>query len=554
MTRAADVLVDTLALHGVDRVFCVPGESYLSVLDALHDHDDIQVVSCRHEGGAGFMAVADAKLTGKPAVAMVSRGPGACNASIAVHTAEQDAVPLVLLIGQVPRADLGRGAFQEVDYKVTFGDMAKFIEEVHEPQDLAKTVAKALQVVQRGTPGPAVIVLPEDMLLDAVDGGGANPLSVDRPKATNEQIQAVASALGRAEKPLLIAGGMLRPGSARTALLALSEIWSVPVATSFKNQDIFPNGHEHFAGHLGYGIPASIRETLEDADLIVAVGTRLGDVSTQGYLLPQAPQPRQPLIHVYPDDAHLDHVFDTAHSICADPEDFLLRLGGVNAPPAPDGRGEWLKRLCAAQRKMAEWQPAEAPDGINFGYVIQGFCKHLKDDAIITMDAGNFNSWVHRYFPFKTSNELLGAVSGAMGLGVPSAVAAALRYPDRQVATVCGDGGTLMTGNELATAVQYGAKVRIFVSNNKSYGTIRLHQEKSFPGRIEATALVNPDFAKWADSFGAKGLRIDKAEDADRVVAEAFAHDGPVVVDVAASLEHLSAYTNLSSLKPGAAG
>ena len=429
----------------------------------------------------------------------------------------------------------------------------KHVEEVHEPKNLSKVVAQAFQIAQEGTPGPVVVVLPEDMLLDPVEGAGTAPMALQKPVATDDQVRAVAAAIAKAKRPLLIGGGLLRSPGGRTALLACSEVWSTPVATSFKNQDIFPNEHDHFAGHLGYGIPASIRETLEDADLIVAVGTRLGDVTTQGYLLPEAPQPRQPLIHIYPDSEHLDHVFETSQSICADAEDFLARLAGINAQEPPKGRGEWLKRLRDANRKMMEWKPWSASDGVNFGHVVSAFRNQLRDDAIITMDAGNFNSWVHRYYPFKQTQVLIGAVSGAMGLGVPSAVAAALRYPDRQVVTVCGDGGTLMTGNELAAAVQYGAKVRIFVSNNKCYGTIRLHQEKSFPGRVEATTLVNPDFAKWAESFGALGLRIDKPEDADPALAEALAHDGPVVIDVNASLEHLSAYTNLSSLKPGKA-
>ncbi|MAO55810.1 MAG: acetolactate synthase [Rhodospirillaceae bacterium] len=553
MKRAADVLVDTMVGHGVDRVFCVPGESYLSVLDAMHGRNEVQVVACRHEGGAGFMAVADAKLTGGTGVAMVSRGPGACNASIAVHTSQQDAVPFVLFIGQVPRADLGRGAFQEVDYSVTFGDMAKFIEEVHDPERLPAAVAEAFKAANEGTPGPSVIVLPEDMLMDEIEGAAAEPLAIDPPKATDEQIKAVAAALGRAKKPLIIAGTLLRPDSAREALLACSKVWSLPVATSFKNQDLFPNDHDHFAAHLGYGVPASIRETLEDADLIVAVGTRLGDVVTQGYLLPLAPQPKQPLIHVYPDAEHLDHVFETAQAICADPEDFLLRLAGVKPDTVPQGRGEWLKRLRDAHRKLSEWKPWTAPDGVDFGRVIHAFTEQLGDDAVFTMDAGNFSSWLHRYYSFKPTHQMLGAVSGAMGMGVPSGVAAALRHPDRQVVTLCGDGGTLMTGNELATAVQYGAKVRVFVSNNRSYGTIRLHQEKTFPGRVEATDLKNPDFAAWAESFGAKGLTIRTPEETEKVVAEALAHDGPVVVDVHSSLEHISAYTNLTSLKPGAA-
>lgn len=550
MRRAADALAATLVLHGVDRVFCVPGESYLALLDALHDRDEIQVVACRHEGGAGFMAVADAKLTGAPGVALVSRGPGACNAAIAVHTAEQDAVPMILFVGQVPRGDLGRGAFQEVDYRVTFGDMAKHVEEVHEPKRLAKAVAQAFQIAQEGTPGPVVVVLPEDMLVDPAEETGVSPLPLERPRATDEQVKKAAAALGRADRPLLIGGNALRSAAGRAALVACSEAWRVPVATSFKNQDIFPNAHDHFAAHLGYGVPASIRETLQDADLILAVGTRLGDVTTQGYLLPQAPQPQQPLIHVYPDPEHLDHVFDTMLPICGDPVDFLIRLtASAPKPSATNGRGKWLKTCRDAQRAMAQWKAWTAPDGVDFGHVVAAFLERLRDDAIVTMDAGNFNTWVHRYFCFKPTQVLIGAASGAMGLGVPSAVAAALRHPDRQVVSVCGDGGALMTGNELATAVQYGARVRVFVSNNKSFGTIRLHQEKAFPGRTEATDLCNPDFAKWAESFGARGLSIRRPEDALPVLDEALAHEGPVVVDVAASLQHISAYSNLAGLR-----
>ncbi|MEK9673002.1 MAG: thiamine pyrophosphate-dependent enzyme [Rhodospirillaceae bacterium] len=549
MNRAADALADTLVLHGVDRAFCVPGESYLALLDALHDRDEVQVVACRHEGGAGLMAVADAKITGRPGIAMVSRGPGACNAAIAVHTAEQDAVPLVLIVGQVPRADLGRGAFQEVDYKVTFGDMAKLIEEVHDPKRLTEVVSEAFRVAQEGTPGPVVIVLPEDMLFDKVDGAGAKPKPLEKPKATDSQVKDVATAISKAERPLLIAGTALRHPEGRAALLAAAEAWNLPVATSFKGQDMFPNDHDNFAAHLGYGVPAMIRETLEQADLIVAVGTRLGDVTTQGYLLPLAPQPRQPLIHVYPDDQRLDNVFDTALPVCAEPEDFLVRLTASNPPPPPKGRGEWLKTCRDVQRNLSEWKAWTAPDGVDFGHVIAAFSQRLKKDAVITMDSGNFNSWVHRYFSFKPTQMLLASIAGAMGLGVPAAVAAALRYPDRQVVTVCGDGGMLMTGNELATAVQCGARVRIFVANNKSYATIRLHQEKAFPGRVQSTELQNPDFAKWGESFGALGLRIDAPEDALPALDKALAHDGPVVIDVTTSLEHISAFTNMSNLK-----
>ncbi|MBI1985593.1 MAG: acetolactate synthase [Rhodospirillales bacterium] len=545
---AAQALVETLYRHGVDRVFCVPGESYLAALDALYDRPEIQTVACRHEGGAGFMAVADAKMTGRPGIVFVSRAPGAGNAAVAVYTAREDAVPLLLFIGQVPLSDRGMGAFQEVNYDKLFGDIAKSVVEVTDPGQLAPATAEAFRVARSGTPGPVVVAMPEDMLTLPAQAEAIGPLPVARPTPSDAEVSRIAERLVRAERPLLIAGGNVATPKARRALQAASEAWRVPVAVSFKHQDLFINEHPHFAGHLGYGMPSSVVETLGGADLILAVGTRLGEVTTQGFKLPKAPKPDQPLIHVYPDKAWFGRRFETAISVVSGAAPFLEALVARNAPEPPVGRDAWLKQAHAVYAHLAPWEPVTAPDGVSFGHVVAALARSLPEDAILATDAGNFSSWLHRHFPFRSSHMLLGAASGSMGLGVPAAVAAALRFPDRQVAAIVGDGGFLMTGNELATAVQYGARVRLFVSNNKSYGTIRLHQEKLYPGRTIATDLRNPDFASLARAFGAKGLAIRSAADAAPVVAEALASDGPVVVDVATSLQHISAFTTLEKL------
>jgi len=546
MANAAESLVATLRLHGVDRIFCVPGESYLAVLDALVDAPEIHVVACRHEGGAGLAAVADAKLTGRAGVCFVSRGPGATNASIAVHTAAQDAVPLVLFVGQIERKDVGRDAFQEVDYAKTFSDMAKWVHQANDPDRLPEACARAFAIAESGTPGPVVVALPEDMLEEACASAPAAPGARPRAFAAEADLGHVAERLARAERPVLIGGGLLKTEGGRRALRALSEAWKLPVAASFKHQDLFPNEHPHFAGHLGYGIPPMLAEAIAQADLVLAVGTRLGDVTSQGFTLPR---PGQPLIHVHPDPGRIGRNFPVERGVVCDPAAFVAALAERNAPPAPKGRAAWIERLHKIHADLAKWSPREADDGVEFGWMTKAMIDQLPADAVMVMDAGNFSGWTHRHFPFGERHELIGCVTGAMGLGMPGALAAALRRPDRQVIGLIGDGGFLMTGNELATAVKEKAKVRLIVCNNGCYGTIRLHQEKRRPGRAIATDLVNPDFAALARAFGAKGLSVQRPEDCAPALAEALAHDGPALIDVAASLENISAYTTLSKLR-----
>lgn len=546
--RAADLLVDCLRAQGADRVFCVPGESYLALLDALHDADGIDVATCRHEGGAGFMAVADAKITGRPGICAVSRGPGAANATIAIHTAEQDAVPLVVLIGQVARYERGRGAFQEVDYAKTFADMAKAVWEITDAGELPDIVARAFNLALSDTPGPVVLSLPEDMLSDMISAEATPriPVAVAQPGAGD--IAAVLDLLADSERPLVIAGGGVGDVAGRDALVSAAEAHDLAVALTFKRQDIFPNDHPNFAGYLGFKIPRPQVEAMAAADLILAIGTRLTDITTQGFALPRAPTPDQPLIHVYPDKAQIGRVFETRLGLNCDPVAFLTELAAREAEPKP-ARRTWLGGLNKRARDLAVYQPIPMADGVNFGAVVKSLDEQADPDAAIVMDAGNFSSWIHRYWRWKPENLIIGTVGGAMGIGVPAAVAAAQRMPDRQVLTFVGDGGLLMTGSELATAAGLGLRLKIFISNNRSYGTIRLHQERDYPRRISGTDLANPDFAEWARAFGALGLVIDSDSDIDAVVETALAAEQTVVVDVRTSLEAISAYTTIADLR-----
>ena len=548
--RAADVMVESLRAHGVERIFCVPGESYLALLDALHDAPDIDLVAARHEGGAGFMALADAKITGRAGVCAVSRGPGATNASIAVHVAEQDAVPLVLLIGQVGRADRGRGAFQEIDYGVMFGDIAKGVWEVSDAEQLPEVVARAFHLALSETPGPCVIALPEDMLTDAVAAEVIAPLPLAQAAPSVGDIDAVVALLAESERPLVIAGGRATEPAGRAALQAAAEAHGLAVALAFKRQDGFANDHPNFAGYLGFKIPPAQVDAMAAADLILAVGARLNDTTTQGYRLPRAPEPEQPLIHVHPDPDQIGSVFQTTLGLAVDPVAFLEALAARGHEPVP-ARTAWLAALNERARALAIYTPAQPSDGVDFGAVVDAFARRAAADAVVITDAGNFGSWVHRHWPWQPGNLLLGLVGGAMGFGVPAAVAAALRLPGRQVLSFIGDGGMLMTGGELATAVQAGAALKLIVSNNRSYGTIRLYQERDYPRRISGTDLANPDFAAWAQSFGAEGIAIAREDEIEDAVERTLAAEGSVVLEVRSSLEAISAYTTLEKLRGG---
>ncbi len=544
--RAADVLVECLLAQGADRLFCVPGESYLALLDALYGRDDLETVVCRHEGGAGMMAVADTKLTGRPGLAAVSRGPGATNASIAVHLAEQDAVPLVLLVGQVARYERGRGAFQEVDYGQMFGGLAKAAWEVTDAAQLPEIVARAFHVAQTGTPGPVVLALPEDMLSDACGAQVVPARAVTRVGPDAGAVARVAGMLAQAERPLVIAGGGLASMDGRAALVALSQALDLPVVTTFKHQEIFDNGSSRFAGNVGFKIPKAHVDVLAEADLVLALGTRLGDVPTQGYSFPRAPVPAQPLVHVWPDPDVLGRVFQATEALACDPALFCKALASEGRAGAWEA---WVTRVNGSALSLRRYQAREMPDGLDFGVVAAELARLAPRDSIVVTDSGNFSSWVHRVWPWDGTQLAVGAVGGAMGLGVPGAVAASLRFPERVVIGFVGDGGAMMTGNELAVAAAVGAKPRIVVSDNGTYGTIRLHQERDHPERVSGTELRNPDFAAWARAFGALGVTVSGASEVPSAVAEVLAFDGPAVLHVKASAEAISAFTTIEALR-----
>jgi acetolactate synthase-1/2/3 large subunit len=542
---AAEVFVDLLVQAGVDRLFCLPGESFLPVLDQLRDRQDLRAITCRHEESASFMAVADAKLGAKIGVALVSRGPGASNAMIAVHTARQDAVPMVLVIGQVPRGLLGRGAFQEIDYTAMFASVAKSVEEVSDPDRMAGAVLDALRIAQSGTPGPVVLSVPSDVWPEDCLGERVAPPAGGPDQPDEGDVAAVSAAIEKAERPLVVAGGALRTAAGRKALARFAEAWRLPVMVTFENQDAVAGEKDYFGGVLGIRPPASVVEMARAADLVLAVGTRLPDMATQHYTVPHVDQA---LVHVYPAPSVLDVTFRPALSIVSDPALVLESLAARCPAENSAQRQAWCARVHDAFLRSAALSPRAAPDGVDFGHMVAALQEQLPANAIVTSDAGSFASWLHRHLVIRSGQLYLGAISGAMGFGVPAAVAAALRYPDRPVVAVAGDGGMLMTGCELATAAQYGAKLVVIVADNKSLGTIRFHQERTFPGRPHGTNLRNPDFAHFAQAFGALGLTVARPEECGPALQSALAHDGVSVISVQTSLECITANTTLADL------
>lgn len=541
--RTADAIVKCLEAHGVTRVYCVPGESYLALLDALYD-SKIDVIICRHESGAGFMAVADAKMTGKPGVCLVSRGPGATNASIAVHVAEQDATPLILIIGQVSREELTRGAFQEVDYGKFFGGMAKAVYEIQQGGKAPEIITRSFRLAAEGTQGPVIVSLPEDVLHDGCNEPIPVPFAIAWAHHSNADIEAIETLIDGAAKPLVIAGGALRAQGGTAALRTFAEAFRVPVAVTWKNQDIFDNSSPLYAGHLGFGSPKAQRDLLAQADLIIAIGTRLGDVASLNYTLPRAPEPAQRLVHIYPDATPIGRNARTDFGLIADPVSVLKDLS-TRARVVSSARETWTASINRFVRDFQRFESPEPRDGVDFGKVVVSLARLAPADAIITTDAGNISTWVHRHWMMTPKHLLLGAIAGAMGFGVPSATAASLIAPDRTSLCFVGDGGVLMTGQELATAIQYGGKPKIIVSDNGTYGTIRLHQERHFPGRVSGTNLVNPDFTAWASSFGAKAYTIALSDNIDETVAAFLAHDGAALLHVRSSRVAISAYSTM---------
>ena len=532
MPTAAQVLIDFLADQGIDRAYCVPGESYIALLDALHGHPKMDLVVARAEGGAGFMAVADAKMTGRPGVALVSRGPGACNASIAVHTAEQDATPFILLIGQVEKKDLRRNAFQEIDYQNMFRGVAKWVGEVTEPDQVPEYIARAYAMAMQGVPGPVVLSLPEDVL--AMDCA-APPLPATLPRPAlpaPDDIARLAEMLRGAERPILLAGHAFDCEGGREALQEFAERWDIPVAVSFRRQDLFDNRHSLYAGDLGLRNPDAQRHAFAQSDLVIAMGTRLTDITTQGWTWPA---PGQRLVHICAEPRFLGWQFPAELAMAADARAVMTALAQHNAG-APEGRAGWNARLRAIHVADCVVRSHDWDDGIAFPEVATLIGESIAPDAIVTLDAGTFGAPFYRKVFWRPPQRLLAPVAGSMGFGMPAAVAAGLRNPGRQVVGLVGDGGAFMTGGEFAVAVARGAAVKMVVSVNGSYASIRIHQEREHPGRVSGTDLVNPDFVKWAECFGVPVTVIETKGDFPKLV-EALAAPGAGVIVVRTSLK-----------------
>ncbi|MEM8958396.1 MAG: thiamine pyrophosphate-dependent enzyme [Pseudomonadota bacterium] len=501
MRHGGKILVAALEAHGVERVFTVPGESFLPVLDALHD-SPVHTVVCRHEGGAAMMAEADGKMTGRAGVAIVTRGPGACNASSGVHVARQDSTPMLLLVGQIARGDRDRDVFQEVDYRAMFAPLAKWAAEVEDTARLPEYLARAFHVAQSGRPGPVVLALPEDVLAGVADVADRAPVPPPPAPELKAEAAAVARKLARAERPVAIVGGSGWTAGAARGLGEVAAAWNLPVAAAFRRQDYLDNRHPCYAGDLGLAASPALLAALSEADLVLALGTRLGDVTTGGYTrLPEAAR----LIHVHPDPGELGKVLHTDLAIAAPAPALIAALATQPATPGPQQRPRELRAA------YETWQePRRDPGAVQMAEIVRWLSTQLSDDAIVTNGAGNYAAWVHRYFRFKAHRSQLAPTSGSMGYGLPAAIAAKLAHPGREVVAFAGDGCFQMTGAELATAVQHRAGVIVLVINNGQYGTIRMHQERTYPGRVSGTALVNPDFAALAASCGAWSGRVEE--------------------------------------------
>jgi len=547
----AKILVDALQGHGLIHGFGVPGESYLAVLDALMD-SKIDFVTCRQEGGASMMAEAAGKLTGKPGLCFVTRGPGVTNASAGLHVALQDSTPMILLVGMIPRNFRHREAFQEIDARAVFGTMAKWVVEIDNPARTPEFIARAVRIATQGRPGPVVITLPEDMLVEQVvaeDVPAFEPVEIAPSPADMARLQKL---LWAAERPIVIAGGSRWNENAVASLVRFAERFDIPVAASFRRQMLFPNQHDCYAGDLGTGPNPKLAERVKDSDLVLVFGARFSEWPSQGYTLLAAPDPGKPLVHVHGGIEELGRIYQPALAINATPVAFAAALEGVESPKEIRWR-EWRTSARADYIAWSEEIPNH-PGAVQMGPIVRWLREHLPANSILCNGAGNFSVWLHRFYRYPKFNTQLAPLSGSMGYGVPAAVAAKRMFPDRTVVAFSGDGDFLMTGQELATAVQYGLAPKIFVIDNGTYGTIRMHQEREYPGRVFGTDLRNPDFAAYARAFSADGFTIASDMDTLPTLEAAFASKKAAVIHVKLDPEAITPSTTISAIRAKAMG
>ena len=544
----AEALVDALRLNSVERIFCIPGESYLAALDALYDRPEIELVICRNEGGAAFMSEADAKLSGRPGVCFVTRGPGATNASGGLHVAMQDSTPMILLIGQIARKDLDREAFQEIDYRRMFGQVAKWIAQIDDADRIPEYVNRAFSVATGGRPGPVVLALPEDMLCDMTSAGDTRPWQPVKTAPSVSDIERCRSMLSAAESPMIIVGGGGWSEALRQPLQDFAAAGAIPLVNSFRCQDYVDNEHEAYAGDLGLSVNPALTQRIRESDCLLVIGARLGEMTTGGFSLIDIPCPTQDLIHVYPQAEELGHIYQPELAINADAASFIAAL---TAAPYPDTPNESRRAAFTAARKIYnEWNaPVACAGDMQLAEVFTRLRALTDDDAIVCNGAGLNTSWLHRFYRYRGYRTQLAPTSGTMGYGLPAAVAAKMRYPERCVIAVAGDGDFLMTGQELATAMQYRANIIVLVVNNGIYGTIRMHQEREYPERVIGTDMVNPDFVALAEAHGAYGERITRAEQLDDAFARAVAADRPALIEIPIDSDLLTPSATVASLR-----
>jgi acetolactate synthase-1/2/3 large subunit len=541
------MLVDALKVHGVDTAFCVPGESYLAVLDALYDaREAIRLVVARHDGGAAYMAEAYGKLTGKPGICFVTRGPGATNASIAVHTAFQDSTPMILFIGQVGTDFVEREAFQEVDYRRMFGQMAKWVASVDRADRVPEYLSHAFHCAMSGRKGPVVLALPEDVLVETATVADTDPYKIVQAHPGAADIDRLRAMLAAAERPFVIPGGSGWTEAACADLRRFAEVNELPVGCAFRFQDVFDNGHPNYAGDVGIGINPKLAARIKEADLVVAIGPRLGEMTTGGYTLLVPPRPAQKLVHVHAGAEELGRVYQGDLLINAG----MPQIAAALAAMAPVDASRWRNSTRAANADYREWAGRrENPGAVQMWEIVDFLRQRLPADAILANGAGNFSGWFHRFYRHTRFRTQVAPTSGAMGYGTPAGVACKIAAPGRMVLSISGDGDFLMNGQELATAVQHDAAVIFIVVNNGMYGTIRMHQERDYPARVYGTDLRNPDFAAYARAFGAQGETVAATAEFAPAFERCVAAGKPALIEIRLDPQAITTQTTLDAIR-----
>ncbi|HEV7306350.1 thiamine pyrophosphate-binding protein [Ensifer sp.] len=548
MKTGGQLIVDALVANGVKRIACVPGESYLAVLDALYD-TGIDVLVCRQEGGAAMMADAWGRLTGEPGICMVTRGPGATNASAGLHVARQDSIPMILFIGQVQSEAREREAFQEIEYRRAFTEVAKWVGEIDDPARIPEFVTRAFAVATSGRPGPVVLTLPEDMLTRSAEAPAAQPYQPVEGHPGPAQLKRLGEMLEHAKRPIAILGGTRWTGTSVAQFQRFAERWKLPVGCSFRRQMLFDHLHPSYAGDVGIGINPALAKEIKEADLVLLVGGRFSEMPSSGYTLMDSPYPRQTLVHVHPDTSELGRVYRPELAIAASPSDFVAALEQL----APSGEPAWSARTEAMHAAYLKWStpPETGPGSVQMGPIMNWIEANVPEDTIFTNGAGNYATWVHRFHRFRRFATQAAPASGSMGYGLPAAVAAKQLHPDREVICFAGDGCFLMHGQEFATAVRYRLPIITVVVNNGIYGTIRMHQEREYPGRVSATDLTNPDFAALARAYGGHGETVERTEEFADAFLRARASGKPSIIEIKLDPEAITPTRTLSEIRAG---